>query len=111
MPNKQKQQEAMQGVASWKTSAGFQLAKAIRQKLDSHGTAFLDALAEIALDPSTPPNVRTVALIHCLDRQVGKAPEAITIDHKHEVKAMVANITPELQDKITEVITALRGTK
>jgi|ERR1044071_519106 hypothetical protein len=94
-----------------KVRAGYEIAKLIRQKLDSHGTEFLDALREIALDQAVPPNVRVVALIHLLDRQVGKPPESISIEHHHEMKAMVANITPELQSKMTEVITALRAAK
>ena len=104
-----KVQGQIQGLSpkGWQLSNGHILAKAVRDKLDKHGLEFLDALVDLA-KTAIDERVRLAALIHLLDRQIGRAPEAITINHKMEIKAAVANITPDVQAKLTDVISALK---
>jgi hypothetical protein len=109
-PQVPKTQGNVAGIKGWQISTGHLLQKAVREKLDSHKLEFLDAMIEVSRT-AIDERVRFAALVHLLDRQLGKAPEAIVIDHRMEVKAMVANITPDVQAKLTDVITALRSAK
>lgn len=108
-----KRQDSSQGLTlrGMQTMSGQHASRMIRERLNERGTSYLDALEAIAFDVVTPPNVRVMAFIHLLDRQIGKAPEAITVDHRMEIRAAMANITPEIQAKLTDVITALRAAK
>jgi hypothetical protein len=94
-------------IKGWQISAGYLLQKAVREKLDEHKLEFLDAMITLSRT-AVDERVRFAALVHLLDRQLGKAPDNLIVDHKMDVRAAIANVTPEVQEKLTEVITALR---
>ena len=100
-------QGKVQGLKGWQISNGYLLQKAVREKLDACHCEFLDAMIDLSRT-AVDERIRFAALVHLLDRQLGKAPDHLVVDAKSEVQITAKAVTPEVQAKLTEVITALR---
>ena len=71
-------------------------------KLDAAEPLAVDALAEIAADVKSPAAARVAAANALLDRKRGKAPQAIDVSQRVDVRHTIEESTREMIDRFAE---------